>query len=241
MTDGPRQLFWSSPRVGTIAELDGLTISLVLEPPDAVELFAEYADLVVVSDDPRSLALRRIVDPQAPSTAGFLRPEFLAGIRARYEGNSLNPGPLLHLPRDKRAMADSIELHCSLLPLGLIDRRYRSKFIFFVPSLASLQPELAEARANDYVEATMHITRQTHVRSIYLAGFGKGDGSFRNEDITRLVAWIYVARRALQLRPLRLSFKYFPAASRARLAWLGEKLMRLEASTESAVSSYEAA
>lgn len=196
--------------VENIVELDGLRVSLILDPPQTADLFRDRVDLAVVSDFVGFSAFARLVDSSSPATVGFLPPDCLNGIVERFGHRAKNPMGLIREAPESRLRPHKIDLHCSLLYLGLFDRQYARKFVLFVPALTGSDAERTGLCIKRYVDATMCVAAYTRSQSLYFAGFGGVDGSFSNEAIVRLTAKIFVARRCLNLRALHVYFKYSP-------------------------------
>lgn len=221
-----------------IVDLDGLGVSLVLDPPLTADLFRNHVDLAVVSDFIGFSAFARLVDSSHPATAGFLPADSLARIVETFGHRAKNPMGLIREKAESRLRPHKIEEHCSLLYLGLFDRQYAHKFILFVPALTGSDAQRTELCIKRYVDATMCVAVSTRARSIYFAGFGGPDGSFSNDAIARLTAKIFVARRWLNLRSLQIYFKYSPLVVRSKVDQLVDRLadeLRLDASPDERV------
>jgi hypothetical protein len=225
--------------VEEVAEIEGLQIGLILDQPRPAELFREYVDLAVVSDYVGFSVFSRMVDPGSAGNDDFLPSEWLDQIRSRFGGRAKDPTPLLALRPAERFRGPSIEKHCSLVYLGTFDRRYVRKFLMFVPSLIDEQQQIVEARAIDYADAALCVAAFTRSRSIYFGGFGRPDGSFEDDTITRVVARLHRMRELLRLPPVHLYFKYYEFAPQKRLKALAERLYewtRPEPAPESATA-----
>jgi hypothetical protein len=204
-------------RIHRMLTVGGLDVALMLEAPSTAELFQHHVDLVVVSDYAGFSAFARLVDSSCSSTVGFLSPESLGDISKRFAHRAKNPCGLLDLPVKERIQPRNIDRHCSLLHLGVVDRTYAGKFLFFVPSLVYDNCEVPDRYAEDYVECAMYVAAYRRARAVYFAGFGGTDGSFPDETLIKLVDRIHDTRCSVPLPPLRTFFKYFPLASAERI------------------------
>lgn len=207
-----------------IIDLDGLTVGLILDPPVTAELFQQRIELAVVSDFVGFSAFARLVDSSNPATVGFLPTTRLDEIKERYGHKAKNPMGLMREEPAERVRPHKIDQYCSLLSIGLFDRRYARKFILFVPALTGTDAELTELWIKRYVDAAMCVAFSTRARSIYFAGFGGTDGSFSNDAISRLVAKIYMAQQCLKLQSLQVYFKYSPILVRDKITRLVDRL-----------------
>jgi hypothetical protein len=124
---------------------------------------------------------------------------------------------LLDLPVKERIQPRNVDRHCSLLHLGVVDRAYVGKFLFFVPSLVYDNCEVPDRYAEDYVECAIYVAAYRRTRAVYFAGFGGTDGSFSDETLIKLVDRIHDTRCSVPLPPLRTVFKYYPLASAERI------------------------
>jgi hypothetical protein len=211
-------------RTHEMLSVGGLDVALMLEAPSTAELFQQHVDLIVVSDYVGFSAFARLVDSSCPSTRGFLAPGTLDDISKRFGHRARCPRGLLDLPTKERIQPRNIDRHCSLLHIGVVDRVYVGKFLFFVPSLVYDDCEVPDRYAEDYVECAMYVAAYRRARAIYFAGFGGTDGSFADETLIKLVDRIHDTRCSVPLPPLRAFFKYFPLASAERIDRLTAQL-----------------
>jgi hypothetical protein len=117
----------------------------------------------------------------------------------------------------KRIQLPNIDRHCSLVPLGLFDRKYQGRFLFFVPSLVYDDLEVPDLYAEQYAECAMYVAAARKSRAVYFAGFGGTDGSFEDSTLVKIVDRIHDARAAIPLPPVHVMFKYFSLATADRI------------------------
>jgi hypothetical protein len=211
-------------RIHQLLSVGGLDVALLLEAPSTAELFQHHVDLIVVSDYVGFSAFARLVDSSSPSTQGFLPPATLDDISKRFGHRARCPRGLLDLPVKERIQPRNVDRHCSLLHLGVVDRTYAGKFLFFVPSLVYDDCEVPDRYAEDYVECAMYVAAYRRARAVCFAGFGGTDGSFADDTLIKLVDRIHDTRCSVPLPPLRTFFKYFPLAAAERIDRLTARL-----------------